>query len=30
MAYDAATGNVILFGGQILNHIFNDTWSWGT
>ena len=32
MAYDAATGNVVLFGG--LNGAgvrpLNDTWTWGS
>jgi hypothetical protein len=28
MAYDAATGNSVLFGGG-LNGSFTDTWTWG-
>ena len=28
MAYDAATGTVILFGGGGFNGFFGDTWSW--
>src|ERR1051326_5430903 len=29
MAYDAARGQVVLFGGQdALNHFVNDTWVW--
>jgi len=30
MAYDAATGNVVLFGGQYVTQLFDDTWTWGT
>jgi hypothetical protein len=31
MAYDAATGNVVLFGGQNAGPLsFNDTWTWGS
>jgi len=31
MAYDAATRNVVLFGGDdpIGNPILRDTWTWG-
>jgi hypothetical protein len=31
MAYDAATGNLVLFGGanDKKNLLFHDTWSWG-
>lgn len=29
MAYDAATGNVVLFGGFGAERIFADTWIWG-
>ncbi len=29
MAYDAATGNVVLFGGVGPNGIFGGTWTWG-
>jgi hypothetical protein len=29
MAYDAATGNVVLFGGAGGGHVLNDTWVWG-
>jgi hypothetical protein len=30
MAYDAATRNVVLFGGQNAGpRSFNDTWTWG-
>lgn len=28
MTYDAATGNVVLFGGTSLVSDFNDTWTW--
>jgi hypothetical protein len=28
MAYDAATGNVVLFGGY-RNGYVSDTWTWG-
>jgi hypothetical protein len=28
MAYDAATGNVVLFGGSDLHGFLNDTWTW--
>jgi hypothetical protein len=28
MAYDAATGNVVLFGGQGNQGTLNDTWTW--
>jgi len=28
MAYDAATGNVVLFGGGDSQHNFGDTWVW--
>jgi hypothetical protein len=29
MAYDAATGNVVLFGGlSRFNHMLGDTWVW--
>ncbi len=31
MAYDAATGTVVLFGGwSVSHHIFGDTWTWGS
>jgi hypothetical protein len=33
MAYDAATGNLVLFGGWLgiaSGHIFADTWVWGS
>jgi hypothetical protein len=31
MAYDAATGNVVLFGGDNFEpQTFNDTWTWGS
>ena len=30
MAYDAATGNMVLFGGAALHNAeFGDTWVWG-
>jgi hypothetical protein len=29
MAYDAATGNMVLFGGAGQSHVFGDTWTWG-
>jgi hypothetical protein len=31
MAYDAATGTIVLSGGvgKIINHLFGDTWTWG-
>ena len=30
MAYDAATGTVVLFGGGAPNGgVFGDTWTWG-
>jgi hypothetical protein len=29
MAYDVATGNVVLFGGNDLSGFPNDTWTWG-
>ena len=34
MAYDAATGTAVLFGGYDITlrgrvHDFSDTWSWG-
>ncbi len=28
MAYDAANGSVVLFGGQTRSHTLNDTWIW--
>ena len=28
MAYDAATGNVVLFGGERNGHLLGDTWTW--
>ena len=28
MAYDAATGTVVLFGGSGANGSFSDTWTW--
>jgi hypothetical protein len=30
MAYDGAAGNVVLFGGQYINQLFDDTWTWGS
>jgi hypothetical protein len=30
MAYDPATGNVVLFGGFGGNGVLGDTWTWGT
>jgi hypothetical protein len=29
MAYDAATGNIVLFGGSGHSGWFSDTWTWG-
>ena len=29
MAYDAANGTVVLFGGQRTSRTLNDTWTWG-
>jgi hypothetical protein len=29
MAYDAATGTAVLFGGDNGFHFFADTWTWG-
>jgi len=29
MAYDAATGTVVLFGGQLGKSLLDDTWTWG-
>ena len=29
MAYDAATGTVVLFGGQLGTKMLDDTWTWG-
>jgi hypothetical protein len=29
MAYDAASGNVVLFGGSAATRALNDTWAWG-
>jgi hypothetical protein len=29
MAYDAATGNVVLFGGSTGSLFFHDTWTRG-
>jgi len=29
MAYDAATGTVVLFGGEKLGGVLGDTWTWG-
>ena len=29
MAYDAATGTVVLFGGFNSNFILTGTWTWG-
>jgi hypothetical protein len=29
MAYDAATGNVVLFGGYAVHNVPSDTWVWG-
>src|SRR5262245_8173028 len=28
LAYDAARGNVVLFGGQTQDGLRNDTWTW--
>jgi hypothetical protein len=28
MAYDAATGDIVLFGGDSSQGIFGDTWTW--
>jgi hypothetical protein len=28
MAYDAAAGTVVMFGGDGLNGALNDTWTW--
>jgi hypothetical protein len=28
MAYDAATGTVVLFGGSRASGSFSDTWTW--
>jgi hypothetical protein len=28
LAYDAVTGNVVLFGGQTAAGFFADTWVW--
>jgi hypothetical protein len=28
MAYDAATGIVVLFGGSVYPRFFDDTWTW--
>ena len=29
MAYDAATGTVVLFGGDVgVHHFLGDTWTW--
>ena len=28
MAFDQATGQMILFGGQTSSGVLNDTWSW--
>jgi hypothetical protein len=30
MAYDAATGNMVLFGGARTGVRFGDTWTWGS
>jgi Kelch motif len=30
MVYDAATGNVVLFGGYNRFHSLNDTWAWAS
>ena len=30
MAYDAATGTVVLFGGFARLGFFGDTWTWGS
>jgi hypothetical protein len=30
MAYDAAVGHVVLFGGQYTQQLLDDTWTWGT
>jgi hypothetical protein len=29
MAYDAATGTAVLFGGVAGAKTFSDTWTWG-
>jgi hypothetical protein len=29
MAYDAATGTAVLFGGNRAGHLLGDTWTWG-
>jgi hypothetical protein len=29
MAYDAATGTVVLFGGEGASGALGDTWIWG-
>ena len=29
MAYDAATGTVVLFSGQLGKSLLDDTWTWG-
>jgi hypothetical protein len=29
MAYDAATSNIVLFGGPKSGHDLDDTWIWG-
>jgi hypothetical protein len=29
MAYDAATGSTVLFGGAGGHTVLNDTWTWG-
>jgi hypothetical protein len=29
MAYDAATGTIVLFGGGTFKALFDDTWTWG-
>jgi hypothetical protein len=28
MAYDPATGNIVMFGGQVRNGVSGDTWTW--
>jgi hypothetical protein len=28
MAYDAATGSVVLFSGRNVGHVLGDTWTW--
>lgn len=30
IAYDGATGNVVLSGGQHVSQLLDDTWTWGS